>query len=172
MVRLGAFLMLTMLISSDDAPFTDAPMSVCDLSNDFPGNRDKVVNVRGVYWYGLDQKCSQKCTDGVVWPSFINLKGGSDADSAALGKALREVEAEAKRTGKRFELWVTVVGRLQTSVKRSPLGPCDEGSWRRAGYGHMGSFPAQITVESLRDIEVRENPQSPYDYAHMYHGPL
>jgi hypothetical protein len=83
----------------------------------------------------------------------------------------REVEAEAKRTGKRLEIWVTVVGRLQTRAKRSPHGPCDRKFWGLPGYGHLGVFPVQIAVESLVDIEVRTNPQSPYDYANMYHGP-
>jgi len=39
------------------------------------------------------------------------------------------------------------------------------------GYGHLGAFPAQLVVESISDIEVKENPQSPYDYSNMYHGP-
>jgi hypothetical protein len=39
-----------------------------------------------------------------------------------------------------------------------------------AGYGHLGAFPAQIDVESFSDIQVKVNPQSPYDYGHMYHG--
>ena len=83
-----------------------------------------------------------------------------------LTKTLFSVEGEAKATGKRFEIWVTVVGRLRTRVKRS----CD---WKSVGgYGHLGAFPAQIIAESMRDIEVRVNPKSPYDYANMYHGPL
>lgn len=145
-------------------------MSVCELSKDYPRFRDKVVTVRGVYYYGLRQECSEKCTDG-LWPSFIDLEGGGDAVWAALARADREVESEAKRSGKRFELWVTVVGRLQTRVKHSPRGPCDSTSWGIAGYGHLGAYPAQILVESFQNIEVRVNPQSPYDYAHMYHGP-
>ena len=145
-------------------------MSVCELSKDFSAFRDKVVSVRGVYYYGLRQECPQKCADG-PWPSFINLEGGGDDTWQALAKATREVEAEAKRAGKRFEIWVTVVGRLETRATLSPRGPCDRKSWGLVGYGHLGVFPAQITVESFRDIEVRVNPKSPYDYANMYHGP-
>jgi hypothetical protein len=145
-------------------------MSVCELSKDYPRFRDKVVAVRGVYYYGLRQECPEKCTDG-LWPSFINLEGGDDAVWAALAKADREVEVEAKRSGKRFELWVTVVGRLETRARRSKRGPCDRTNWGMPGYGHLGAYPAQIIVESLREIEVRVNPQSRYDYAHMYHGP-
>ena len=75
-------------------------MSVCELSKDYPRSRDTVVVVRGVYYYGLRQECPQKCTDG-LWPSFINLEGGDNAVWEDLAKAGREVEAEAKRTGKR-----------------------------------------------------------------------
>ena len=124
----------------------------------------------GVYYYGLRQECPQKCSNG-LWPSFINLEAASDGIWAALAKADQEVEAEAKRTGKRFELWVTVVGRLQTRAKHSPRGPCDRSSWGMAGYGHLNAFPAQIMVDSFQDVEVRVNANSPYDYANMYHGP-
>jgi hypothetical protein len=150
-------------------------MSVCELSKDFSRYRDKLVTVRGIYYYGLRQDCAYKCAGGPWpsfgrWPSFIDLEGGSDATWVALTKTDRRVEAEAKRTGKRFEIWVTVKGRLNAKSMRSPFDPCDRNTW--GTYGHLGAFPAQITVESLRDIEVRSNPQSPYDYANMYHGPL
>ena len=171
MIRSSVFLTFAVLIASGCAPATASPavMSVCDVSRDFPGFRDKGLTVRGVYYYGLRQECPQKCKGG-LWPSFINLEGGTDATWAALAKAEREVETEAKRTGKRFEIWVTVVGRFQTRAKRSPLGPCDRKTWG-PGYGHLGVFPAQIVVESIRDIEVKMNPQSPYDYSKIYHGP-
>lgn len=172
MIRSGALLLLVMLIASDATPARDAAViSVCELSKDFPGFRDKVVTVRGVYYYGLRQECAEKCKNG-LWPSFINIEGGTNETWAALAKSLRDLEAEAKRSRKGFELWVTVVGRLQTRAKRSPLGPCDRKSWGLVGYGHLGAFPAQIIVESFRDIEVRLNPQSPYNYGNMYHGPL
>ena len=144
-------------------------MSVCELSKDFPVFKDKVVTVRGVYYFGLRQECPQKCAGG-VWPSFINIEGADDATWAELAKAEREVETEAKVSGKRFEIWVTVSGRLQTRGRRSPLGPCDRKRWG-LGYGHLNVFPAQITVESFRNIEIRANPLSPYDYTNMYHGP-
>jgi hypothetical protein len=172
MIRSGTLVLLAMLIASRGTSARDAAvLSVCELSKDFPGFRDKVVTVRGVYYYGLRQECAEKCKSG-LWPSFINLEGGTDETWAALAKSERDVEAEAKRSGKRFELWVTVVGRLQTRTKRSALGPCDRKSWGLGGYGHLGAFPAQIIVESFRAVEVLVNAQSPYDYANMYHGPL
>jgi hypothetical protein len=148
----------------------ETAISVCELSKDYSKFRDKVVAVRGVYYYGLRQDCQQKCGDG-PWPSFINLEGGPDGVWTALAKAERDVEAEAKLTGKRFEIWVTVVGTLKTRAKTSRRGPCDRKSWGPSGYGHLGAFPAQINVERFRGIEVRVDPKSPYDYADMYHGP-
>jgi len=170
MVRSGVVFLLTILIPSVIMPAPDAGVtSVCELSKDLFAFQDKVVTVRGIFYYGLRQQCPQKCTDG-LWPSFIDLKGANGLSWADLAKALREVESEAKATGKRFEIWVTVVGRLRTTAKRSPLGPCDRKKWG-LGYGHLNVFPAQIDVDSFRDIEVKVNPQSPYDYGNMYHGP-
>lgn len=172
MVRNGVLLLLgTFLASATVAAPGTSVMSVCELSKDFARFRDKVVTVRGVYYWGLRQECVEKCKVG-LWPSFINLEGGTDEAWTAMAKTERDVEAEAKRTGKRFEIWVTVVGSLQTRAKRSRLGPCDRKSWGLGGYGHLGAFPAQITVESFRDIEVRVNPRSAYDHANMYHGAL
>ena len=172
MVRSGVVFLLTILIPSVIMPAPDAGVtSVCELSKDLFAFQDKVVTVRGIFYYGLRQQCPQKCTDG-LWPSFIDLKGANGLSWADLAKALREVESEAKATGKRFEIWVTVVSRLQTIVRPSPLGTCDRKSWQLGGYGHLGAFPSQITVESFRDIEIRVNKNSPYDYANMYHGAL
>ncbi len=123
--------------------------------------------VRGVYYYGLRrQHCPQKCASG-VWPSFIELEGGAHGAWDALSKVEQTVESDAKSSGLPFELWVTVTGRLQAPPK---LLPCDRQTW--GGYGHLGSFPAQIIVEKVSDIEVKVNPQSPYDYGKIYHGAL
>ena len=118
MGRCGILLLLAVLIVSSSTPApAGAVKSVCELSKDFPRFSDKVVAVRGVYYYGLRQEeCPQKCTDG-LWPSFINLEGGSDATWTALAQTTADVETKAKQTGNRFEIWVTAVGRLQTRAK-------------------------------------------------------
>jgi hypothetical protein len=149
-------------------------LTVCDLSKDFAAYRDQVVAVRGIYYWGLRQACSQKCADG-PWPFFLDLTGTGSAESetswGALEKVEQTVELEAMN-GKRLEIWVTAVGQIRTRSRRSPLGPCDKiGSGWYPGYGHLGAFPAQLVVQQFRDIEVKVNPGSPYDYGHMYHGP-
>lgn len=77
-----------------------------------------------------------------------------------------------RKKGKRFEIWVTAVGELETRARLSRLGPCDKKGSRYSGYGHLGAFPAKLVVTSFRDIEILENPKSPYDYGNKYRGPL
>jgi hypothetical protein len=94
MVRCSLLLLFAALAPPGDTPAPDsAALSVCELSKDLASFRNKVVTVRGVYYYGLRQECPQKCASG-LWPSFINLEGATDATWAALAKADKEVEAE------------------------------------------------------------------------------
>ena len=92
-----------------------------------------------------------------------------DAAWAALDKAERAAEREAKQ-GRRVEVWVTVMGRLRASDRRSPTGPCDRAV--NSGYGHPGVFPAELVMQSVLAIEVVPNADSPYDYSNIYRGPL
>jgi hypothetical protein len=172
--QMKRFIVLLLIAVETTVPVAqpaDSPAvnSVCEVSRDYAKVRDELVAIRGVYYYGLREECEQKCASG-LWPSFINLEGGREGVWNDLAKTANQVEREAKATGKRFEIWVTVIGRLQTRAKPSRRGPCDKKSWG-LGYGHLNVFPAQITVDSFRDVEVKVNPRSPYDYANMYHGP-
>ena len=145
-------------------------LSICELSKDYGAYRGKLVAVRGIYYYGLRQACPQKCADG-PWPSFLDLVGAENNTFDGLSKVEQSVELEAKK-GKRFEIWVTAVGQLETMAALSALGPCDKVGSGYHGYGHLGLFPAQIRVSYFRDIQVKENPKSAYDYGNMYHGAL
>jgi hypothetical protein len=164
---LPALVSLLVIAASGQQPPEPPALSVCELSKDYGAYRGKVVAVTGVYYHGLRQTCPQKCAEG-PWPSFLDLVGAENNTFDGLSKVERSVELEAKK-GKRFEIWVTAVGQLETSL--SPPAPCDVAGRRFRGYGHLSAFPAQITVSSFRDIEVKENPKSAYDYANMYHGP-
>ena len=152
---------------------TSPPLSLCEISQNYGDYRGKTIAVRGVFFYGLRQTCPQKCGDG-PWPSFLWLEGDafSERSGGELARIERDVEQKAKATGKRFEIWVTAVGRLQTNAKLSRKGPCDRMGSYYFGYGHLGAFPAEFDVTAFRDIEVKENPKSEYDYAHMHHGAL
>jgi hypothetical protein len=172
-----AFLVMALFSERPISPSNAPVLSVCELSKHLPRYNNQVVTVRGVYYYGLRQECPQKCATE-VWPSFIALVGkeSSDPETArrnaeAFANLHRQAEDEAKRTGKRFEIWVTVTGELHTHAQPRSFVPCDRKSWGMPGYGHLGVYPAEIVAEGLKDIEVKENPRSPYDYANMYHGP-
>jgi hypothetical protein len=157
-------------------------ISVCDLSRDFTAYREQLIAVRGVNYYGLRQNCPANCANG-PWPSFVDLTstealapgespfGFTTDDSAwtALDQAERTAEREAK-LGRRVEVWVTVVGRLRASDHRSPVGPCDPVGQGR--YGHLGAFPAQLVVQRVAAVDLIPNPDSPYDYSHIYRGAL
>ena len=169
MIRSVAALVFLLVITSGGQP-RPTVLSVCELSKDYGAYRDKVVTVRGIYYYGLRQICEQKCAEG-PWPSFIELRGTQSDTFDAVDKVQQAVELKAKK-GKRLEIWVTATGQLETMARLSPNGPCDKKGSMYMGYGHLGGYPAQLTVRYFSDIEVKENPKSPYDYSHMYRGAL
>jgi hypothetical protein len=153
------------------SPQRTTVMNLCDLSRDFAVYRGRLVAVRGVYFNGLRQQCRQSCATG-PWPSFVDLIGNDragDAIWAGLANAERTAVREAKQ-GRRFEVWVTVTGRIGASDHRSPVGPCDVVV--NGGYGHLGAFPAQIVVEAFNDIKIVPNTDSPYDYSRVRRSAL
>jgi hypothetical protein len=166
--RIAALVLVSMLACGRPSLPIKA-MTLCDLSKDFSAYRDRLVAVRGVYFYGLKQDCAATCAIG-PWPSFVDLTGSSALPDAAwleVDKAERTAEEDAKH-GKRSEVWVTVIGRVRAPERPSPAGPCDP--VRRGHYGHLGVFPAQLVVERFTDIQVIPNPNSTYDYGNLYHG--
>jgi len=185
MTRTAFCLLVAVMITSCGRPAPEPPfLSVCALSRDFGAYRNRFIAVRGVYYYGLRESCPQKCSDG-TWPSFLEL-GGTESDGPDQGattfatdwaswEAVHEVqqtvELEAKK-GKRLEVWVTAIGELRTGVKVSPLGPCDKIGSRHFGYGHLGWAAALLVVQRFSDIQIKANPDSPFDYSHMYRGAL
>jgi len=176
--------LLTVLVAGCGRPQpSTVVLSVCELSRDFTAYRGKLVSVRGIYWYGLRQTCPQSCPDG-PWPSYVDLMDADfppppgeppvtfatdDSSWAAMDRVQRAAEIDAKQ-GKRVEIWVTVLGQIRTSARRSPVGPCD--LLMRSGYGHTRSYPAELVVKSVSNIQVVPNANSPYDYSQMYHGAL
>jgi hypothetical protein len=167
---IASFLLAAIAIGQ---PVFNPPVTgICQLAEDFPRYKGRLVAVRGIYYYGLRQNdCKHQC-EKLPLPAFIDLGGGNDNTWTELDRTFSAVEQDAKNTGKRFEIWVTAVGTLATNARRSPLGPCDRVGGNLGGFGHLGAYPARLTVKSFRDIEVKENPKSLYDYGHMYHGPL
>jgi TonB family protein len=175
MLRFAAVLLAIIATGCADRQPKTVVLSVCDLSNDFSAFRGKLVTVRGVYYYGLREKCQQTCATG-PWPSFVDLirtgnRLPAEAPSvftddntnwAAVDRAELAAEHEAEQ-GRRVEVWVTVTGRLRARDHRSPVDPCDRVV--NSGWGHLGIFPAQLVVWRFSDIKLISNANSPYDYS-------
>src|SRR5215467_8247725 len=119
-----AALVLVGMARCGQPPTRTKVVTLCDLSRDFNAYRNQVVAVRGVYFHGLRQQCPQTCATG-PWPSFVDLVGSdvaSDAIWAEVSNAERAAEQEAKQA-RRVEVWVTVRGKVNSSDRRSPIGP-------------------------------------------------
>jgi hypothetical protein len=177
--RTAALLPLLLVGCSRPQPST-VVLTVCDLSRDFTAYRGKLVAVRGVYYSGLRQTCPQTRISG-PWPSVLNLAFTGETPQGeppvafatdevtwdTLDRVERAVEYDAEH-GKRVEIWVTALGQVRAGDHRSPVGPCDIVA--RGRYGHLGGAPAELVVKSFSDIAVVPNPNSPYDYSHVYRG--
>ncbi len=64
------------------------------------------------------------------------------------------------RSGKREEIWVTVVGML-----RAPVAYIGKDGRIFGGYGHPGGYPAQLVVKTVLGISVKNNPT--YNYREL-----
>jgi len=146
----------------------ETPIGVCDLLKDVEHYRGKMIAVRGIYWYGLREPCrSPIIAADRQWPSAVNLidvrgavTGGFAVDFQTDQRswdALDMFVAREAKAGHREQIWVTVIGLLQ-----SP----DPSSGRiLGGYGHLGAYPAQLVVKRVSDIKVKAEPT--YDYRQL-----
>lgn len=160
-------LSIAVFLCASDPPAGSFRGGVCELSRDFPAWRDRLVSVRGVYYNGLQQRCSASCATS-PWPSSLWLVGDGGESGRSLLKAIQTAELEANR-GNRVEVWVTGIGRLRTMARRSPAGPCDAVGSGLYGYGHLGAWPAELDIERFENIELKEDATSPYDYTNYTH---
>lgn len=151
-------------------------VTVCELLKNVLSYRDKLIAVRGIYWYGLRQSCSEQFVTGThVWPTALNFwysddaaKNRLDTSSEVNLKGWGELEATVKReakAGHREEIWVTLIGML-----RAPESYIRTDGQIVGGYGHLGGFPAEVVVESVSDIEIKPVPT--YDYAELLRHPV
>lgn len=159
-------------------------VSVCELFNDLASHNGMRVKVRGILYSGREifalgeTTCTKKFvtrhrllpellglseqpTGEYVWPTAIDLsgsissKGVSTDENAILQvvKILREARAAQQDKSTRVDLWVTVVGVL--SIKdHYDGGPDAHGKLQASGYGHLGTYPAQLVIETMSDPEV------------------
>jgi hypothetical protein len=152
---------------------TAGPVSVCDLIRSLELYQDKMVTVRGVYYFGLREESCQSTfvSDGRSWPSALDLVDSSfpaDGDSAVSfatddesWNKLDEIVIREARQRQYLQIWVTVVAQVRGPQRRLRTGQ----SRSIGGYGHLGMYPAQLVVKRIDNIIVRPTPT--YDYRNM-----
>ena len=104
-------------------------------------------------------------TGQYVWPTAFDLIGSSgspkEGDIKTDEEAVRRVtnmavqarEAQRDKNTK-GDLWVTVTGLL--SVKdHYDVAPDTHGTLLASGYGHQGTYPAQLVIETMTDPELK-----------------
>jgi hypothetical protein len=146
------------------------PIGVCELLKNITQYRDRIVAVRGIYWFGLRNSCSQPFVTGEhTWPSALNLvESDSPPTDATLSfrtnqkswDALEAFVRQQARAGNRAEIWVTVVGKV-----RAPATYIRGKGRVVGGYGHLGVFPAELVVKDVSNVVLKSNPT--YDYREL-----
>lgn len=143
-------------------------MSVCEVLPKLGSYRGKMVALRGRLYVGEEVfflkgvDCPRTfVTDGHKWPPAIDLTGSDeripsgerpiqfDTEEDA-AKKLHEISQKA-RSGR--EVWVTVIGQLRVRKKYVPVHTNYGILWN--GYGHLGVYPAQLVIRTLKDVAVK-----------------
>jgi hypothetical protein len=144
---------------------------MCQLFADLPSYQDKMIIVKGIFFYGLRQPNCPKAfvTGGPEWSSAINWVN-SNYPADKYERAVEFITDEDSwnkldllaisegRKGRREEIWVTVEGRLRGPQRY--LRPRVKGGI--GGYGHLGQLPAELVVKRVIKIEIEQTPT--YDY--------
>ncbi len=148
-------------------------MTVCELFADLPSHQDKMVAVRGIFFFGLrQQNCPERFVSGNhQWPTVLDLV---DSNYPNVGERpmnfvtddptwnnLQLLAVAEGRKGRHEEIWATIEGQLQGPQRY--IRPGIKGGL--GGYGHMGGLAAQLVVKRVVDIETKQTPT--YDYGEM-----
>jgi hypothetical protein len=143
-------------------------IDVCEALSNFQSYRGRMVTIRGVYFNGLQGKCERAFITGIrTWPSAIEIVVSSfvsgTADAVPFETDLETwfaVEAlvlrEAK-AGRREEIWASITGMYQ-----APSSYLRPDGLLFGGYGHLGMYPAQLVVQRVSDVQIKQIPT--FDY--------
>jgi hypothetical protein len=140
--------------------------TVCDvLANDPTALNGALITVRGEYEFSdegtwLVGECdSHLVTRGLEWPNTISISMNPSDDNASrswgrMVQKLRRLHADPSRD----RILLTIIGKLLTrasmndEIVQMPYG------LMRAGFGHLGTAPAEIDVVSVSNIRVERAP--------------
>jgi hypothetical protein len=140
-------------------------ISVCEIFRSPGSYHGRIIRVRAAYYKGLrDPACPGPYnTADRAWPRAFNVVGTDlleEGDPPAPFQTdfsnwsrVRNVIREEALKGRRCEVWIDVVGQVRAFRA---------GQSRIGGFGHLGSFPAELIAERIESIEVRDKPT--YDY--------
>jgi hypothetical protein len=148
-------------------------IGLCELLKNIESYRGRIVAVRGVYFNGLRSECRTPFRRGSkTWPSAVEIAHTdlprhetvpfvTDMES---WDRIQDLVMAAAKVGLRGEIWVTIVGfvRAPESYVRK------DGGTVQLGYGHLGVYPAEITVHYIKDVEFKCVPT--YDYSEILAG--
>ncbi len=117
------------------------------------------------YRLGPDLPGISEPTREYVWPTAIDLtgssgspkEGGINTDEEAVRRVinmLTQARAAQRDKNTNVDLWVTVTGLL--AVKdHDDVAPDTHGVLLASGYGHQGTYPAQLVIETMTDPEIK-----------------
>jgi len=138
-----------------------AVIKVCDTLQSIDKLDGSIVAVRGYYRFGMElgglygRDCPKKLIlDRSQRAQAFDLAFASTADQTELQRAAHRL-IEEKNV--REAIQVTVVGVIR--ARRADLTDIDGKKART--FGHLGVFPAQIVVRSVRDVSVIDAPEFP-----------
>jgi hypothetical protein len=183
LIALGAWAVLAFLGCGrsrvTDLASPSKVISVCDLFDNLPSYRGKMVAVRGVYnYYSLGQNdCSRPFVTGSRrWASALDMVGSHSAafegepvpftTNQQSWDNLDNTCIREGQLGHRVVIWATVVGEVRAPERYVlPSGAVV------LGYGHLGALPAEIVIRRVVNVEVKPDPASKYDYKLRKQGP-
>lgn len=138
------------------------PVTVCEVLGDLQKYRGKIIQIRG-RWLGtsLDgHECKPLRTGDYGWESGIAIAEPDwpiletpatwTLDRKALDRAEQEMRLQAIRYNK--HVIVTFIGRLDAREEGLQTFRGGDGNLHGLGYGHLGVYPAQLVIATVRDI--------------------
>jgi hypothetical protein len=145
-------------------------ITVCDALRDPLQYNGKIVALRGYLvstdegsWLNGDCKERLKTTSDLEWPNAVWVGGPRSAaihnltferDERAMEQVRKQI-AQAAKGLERYRIWVTYIGLFETWTNIKAAVYLDKsGSPRLAGFGHLGSAPAQLFIKTAEDAVV------------------
>lgn len=149
-------------------------LSVCDVLSSPMKYNGQFITIRGVsegteegWWISAGKTCATpRTTHGYTWPSMIwvqavggpiaNPRATFQTNQSAISKVDREVRL-MHADPKTDRIWLTFSGIFETrEFTTKDVGKAD-GQWRTAGYGHLGSAPGQLLLNTVTGLEVERD---------------